>query len=205
LVWDLLKKITLLDVETDSSIPIIGMLFLVPFCPALVTCSMEGKFRVWALHTPLVAPQRAKHDESIGFSHQMEFETAIVEGLFVPDEAIDILYGANQTSIDENRAGARTLLIQIPESKRCVCILEPHGHRIHCITQMSTSGYFATCGAGNAILLWHSQRIACVKSFPMSVKQHISIRFTSSNPHHSGPRRLICFVFTLQRRESSWQ
>jgi hypothetical protein len=169
LIWHLIKKITLLDVETDSSIPIVGMQFLTPFCPALVTCSLEGKFRVWALHTPLVAPQRAKHDESIGFSKQVDFETAVVGDLFVPDAAIEILYGANQKVIDQNIAGARTVLIQIPESKRCVCILEPHGHRIHCISQISSNGYFATCGAGSDVLLWNASSIACVKTFKMLV------------------------------------
>jgi WD40 repeat protein len=172
IIWHLTKKTTLLDIETDSSIPIIGMQFLNPFCPALVTCSLEGKFRVWALHTPLVAPQRAKHDESIGFSKQVEFETAIVGDLFVPDAAIDILYGANHKVIDQNIAGARTLLIQIPESKRCVCILEPHGHRIHCISQLSSNGYFATCGAGSDVLFWSAASIACVKTFKMSVIFH---------------------------------
>ncbi len=168
-----MKKIVLLDVETDSSIPIIGMQFLVPYCPALVTCSIEGKFRVWALHTPLVAPQRAKHDESIDFSKQAEFETVVGE-LFVPEAAIGILYGANQKSMDQNIAGARTVLIQIPESKRCVCILEPHGHRIHCISKISSNGYFATCGAGCTVLLWNASLIACVKAFSMSVKDFIS-------------------------------
>jgi WD40 repeat protein len=167
LIWSSLKKIILLDVETDSSIPIIGMQFLIPYCPALVTCSLEGKLRVWALHTPLVAPQRAKHDDSIVFLEQVDFETAIVKGLFVPDEAIGILYGANQISIDQNKGGARTVLIQIPESKRCVCILEPHGHRIHCISQVSSNGLFATCGAGSDVLLWNSSSIACVKAFTM--------------------------------------
>ncbi len=163
-----MKKIAILDVETDSSIPIIGMQILIPFCPALVTCSLEGKFRVWALHTPLVAPQRAKHDESIDFSKQEDFETVVGE-LFVPDAAIGILYGANQKAMDQNIAGARTVLIQIPESKRCVCILEPHGHRIHCISKISSNGYFATCGAGCEVLLWKASSIACVKSFSMSV------------------------------------
>ena len=171
MIWNLAKKITLLDVETDSTVPIIGMQFMNPFCPALVTCSLEGKFRVWALHTPLVAPQRAKHDESINFSKQEEFETAVVGELFVPDEAIGILYGANQISIDQNKAGARTLLVQIPESKRCVCILTPHGHRLHCISQLSSNGYFATCGAGSEVLLWKASSIACMKSFTMLVKQ----------------------------------
>ncbi len=144
------------------------MQFMNPFCPALVTCSLEGKFRVWALHTPLVAPQRAKHDESINFSKQAEFETYVGE-LFVPDEAIGVLYGANQISIDSNKADARTLLVQIPESRRCVSVLTPHGHRLHCISQLSSNGYFATCGAGNEVLLWKASSIACVKSFTMLV------------------------------------
>ena len=170
LIWNLVKKIILLDIETDPSIPIIGMQFLIPYCPALVTCSLEGKFRVWALHTPLVAPQRAKHDENIDFSKQVDFET-VVGNLFVPDAAISILYGANQKTIDQNIASARTVLIQIPESKRCVCILEPHGHRLHCISQISSNGYFATCGAGDQVLLWNASLIACVKTFSMSVTE----------------------------------